>query len=226
MARKRGNASGVQLGEDVVRAMVLQGAAKVFAARGVRPTGVEDILHASRISRRTFYRVYSSKEDVLLALYRIGTERLLQRCRLVLEEESDPLRQAERCIDAHLQTAREQPRLVFVLGGEAHRQESLLHPRRIEVHEALAAMMTSRARASLSRPPDKLLFRALLFALEGVTRLVLEEGDEGRRVTPESFERARAVMLRMATAAIAGEGAGVAPLPTSGASAAGSAAAQ
>ena len=53
----------------------------------------------------------------MLALYRLGTERLLQACRVALEEESDPLRQAERCIDAHLQTAREQARLVFVLGG-------------------------------------------------------------------------------------------------------------
>lgn len=229
-ARKNRGDSGVQLGEDVVRAMVLQGAAKVFAARGVRSTGVEDILQASRISRRTFYRVYESKEDVLLALYRLGTELLLQRCRVALEKETDPLRQAERCIDAHLQTAAAQARLVFVLGGEAHRQESLLHARRIEVHEALASMMASRARETSPKPPDKLLFRGILFALEGITRLVLEEGDEGRRVSTESLERARAIMLRIATAAIAGEGAGVAPLPTpeprTGVGAAGTAAAQ
>jgi len=213
MARKRRGASGVQLGEDVVRAMVLQGAAKVFAERGVRLAGVEDILAASRISRRTFYRVYSSKEDVLLALYRIGTERLLDACRSALEQESDPLRMVERCIDAHLQTARAQTRLVFVLGGEAHRHESLLHARRIEVHEALASMMASRAQKSLGQSPDVMLFRALLFALEGVVRIVLEEGDEGRHVKSGSFERARAVMLRIATAAVAGEGAQIAPLP-------------
>jgi hypothetical protein len=74
-------------------------------------------------------------------------------------------------------------------------------------------MMASRAKASLPRPPDVLLFRALLLALEGVTRLVLQEGDEGRHVADESFARARAVMLRVATAAIAGEGAGVVALP-------------
>jgi hypothetical protein len=119
----------------------------------------------------------------------------------------------DRCIDAHLQPAREQTRLVYVLGGEAHRHESLLHARRIEVHEALATMMASRARTGLPQAPDIMLFRALLLALEGVTRLVLEQGDEGRRVTPESLARARGVMLRIATAAIAGEGAGVAPLP-------------
>jgi|ERR1041385_2359653 AcrR family transcriptional regulator len=213
MTGKRRGTPGVQLGEDVARAMILQGAAKVFAVRGARLASVEDILEAARVSRRTFYRAYGSKEDVMLELYRIGTERLLDACRMALEQERDPLRQAERCIDAHLHTAREQSRLVFVLGGEAQRHESLLHARRIEIHEALAAMMASHARASLSHPPDVLLFRALLLALEGVTRLVLEEGDGGRHVTAESFSRARAVMLRVATAAIAGEGVGVAPLP-------------
>lgn len=213
MAAKRRGVPGVRLGEAVVRAMILQGAAKVFAARGVRLAGVDDILEASRISRRTFYRVYESKEDVLLALYRLGTERLVEACRAALDHDDDLLRQAERCIDAHLQTAREQPRLVFVLGGEAQRQESLLHARRIEVHEALASMMHARAEASLPRAPDILLFRALLLALEGVTRLMLEEGDEGRHVTSESLERARRVMLRVATASIGGEGIGVAPLP-------------
>jgi len=212
-ARKPKRGSGVQLGEDVVRAMVLQGATKVFAAQGVRVPGVEDILQAARISRRTFYRAFESKEDVLLVLYRLGTERLLDRCRSALEQETDPLRLVERCIDAHLQTAREQPRLVFVLGGEAHRHESLLHARRIEVHEALAEMMATRARASLPLPPDILLFRTILLALEGVVRLVLQDGDEGRDVTPEAFERARNVMLRIATAAIAGAGPGVAPMP-------------
>jgi AcrR family transcriptional regulator len=211
--RKHRNASGVQLGEDVVRAMILQGAAKVLAARGVRATGVDEILEASRVSRRTFYRMYDGKEDVMLALYRVGTERLLQACRAALDEENEPLRQVELCIDAHLRTARDQARLVFVLGGEAHHQESALHARRIEVHEALASMMSARARASSPRAPGKLVFRALLFALEGVTRLVLAEGDDGRRVTPESLERARAVMLRVATATLAGEGEGVTPLP-------------
>ena len=54
--------------------------------------------------------------------------------------------------------------------------------------------------------------RTLLAAANDIT-LVLAEGDEGRRASPESLERARTIMLRMATAAIAGEGPGVTPLP-------------
>lgn len=193
--------------------MILQGAAQVFAERGVRVATVEDILRAAHVSRRTFYRMYEGKEDVMVALYRLGTERLLEACRAAVREEPDPLKLLARCIDAHLRTAREQGRLVFVLGGEAQRQESLLHARRIEVHETLTALLWQGAAAHFRPAPDPLLFRALLLALEGVTRLALERGDEGRAVTEASLERARRIMTRLATAALAGSGRGVAPLP-------------
>jgi AcrR family transcriptional regulator len=207
-------ASGVQLGEESARAMVLHGAGQVFRERGVRMATVEDILTAAGVSRRTFYRLYDGKEEVMVALYQIGTERLLEACRNAVSKERDPLRQLEQCIDAHLRTAREQGRLVFVLGGEAQRRESLLHARRIEVHQILTELLAAGARDESRVALDPLLFRAVVLALEGVTRLVLEEGDEGRSVSDASIERARSVMRRIATATLVAHGPGIPPLPT------------
>jgi len=208
--------SGVQLGEESVRALILQGGAAVIAKRGVRATSVDDILGASGISRRTFYRFYENKEDVLVALYRLGTDELLAACRRVVAKETDPVRQLEGCIDAHLRNAKELGRLMFVLGGEAHRQESPLHARRMEVHAELVSLLENAraAQRGSGKRADPLLYRGLLLSLEGVTRFVLEEGNEGRAVTAASIERARRVMMRIATAAILGEGAGVTKMPT------------
>jgi AcrR family transcriptional regulator len=208
--------SGVQLGEDSVRAAILQGAATVIAKRGVRATSVDDILGASGISRRTFYRFYQNKEDVLVALYHLGTEELLAACRRVVAEESDPVRQLEGCIDAHLGNAKELGRLMFVLGGEAHRHESPLHQRRMEVHGQLVSLLenTRAVQRGSAKRVDPLIYRGLLLSLEGVTRFVLEEGNEGRSVTAASIERARRVMMRIATAAILGDGTGVTKMPT------------
>jgi hypothetical protein len=64
-----------------------------------------------------------------------------------------------------------------------------------------------------SRKVDPLFIQTLVFALEQVTRSVIEQGDEGRRVSAESIARARAVMMRVATGAVAGGGARVAALP-------------
>jgi AcrR family transcriptional regulator len=195
----------------IARSMILQAAARVFAELGVRAPSVTDLLKEAGISRRTFYRHFESKEDVMAALYRMGTDALLDACRLAVSEETDPLRQLERCIDAHLWNARQLGRLVFVLGGEAQRLESALHARRMEVHEILVSLLVS---SPINRRIDPLLFSALVVALEGVTRLMLEDGDEGRDVTDAAVARVKRVMMRVATAALAGKGPGLAPLPT------------
>ena len=201
----------MQLGGDVARNMVMFGATRVFATKGFRAVSVEDLLEAAQVSRRTFYRFFKSKEDVALAMYTLGTSSLLEACRRAIASESDLIGQLERCIDIHLGNAKSMGRLVYVLGGEAQSLESPLHARRMEVHDLLVAMF--HAAGDQNRQVDPLLTRTLVFALEQVTRTVLEEGDEGRRVSAESVARARAVMMRVATAAVAGSGPRVAPLP-------------
>lgn len=210
-ARKRAPASrstrvkgttGVQLGESSARAMILQGAAVVFSKHGVRAASVEDILKAAGVSRRTFYRFYKNKEDVLVALYQFGTNDLLVACRKAVAQETDPVLQLQQCVDAHLRNARTHGRLMFVLGGEAQRHESALHVRRMEVHAELVTLLEQGAKASERQPLDALLYRALVLALEGVTRIVLQEGHEGRDVTDAGIDRVRQVMLRIATSAL------------------------
>lgn len=204
-------ASGVQLGSDVARNMIMFGATRVFAVKGFRSVSVEDLLEAGQVSRRTFYRFFKSKEDVALAMYTLGTSSLLEQCRRALASESDLLTQLERCIDIHLSNARLMGRIIYVLGGEAQSLESPLHARRMEVHDSLVAMFAGTGHDA--HKIDPLFIRTLVFAVEQVTRTVIEQGDEGRRVTPEGIARGRAVLMRIATAAIAGAGPRVAPLP-------------
>jgi len=193
--------------------MILQGAAIVFADKGFRGSSVEDILVAANISRRTFYRLYKSKEEVASSLYQIGTGRLLEGCKAAIREEKDPLRQIERCIDAHLENAGAFGRLVYVLGGEAQARESLLYEQRMETHRALVSALVEGASA---RRVEPLVFQALIIALEGVVRVVLETGDEGRRVSSAALDRARLVMKRIVAATLVGSGQGVPPLPGAG----------
>ncbi|MDB4987584.1 MAG: hypothetical protein JWN04_2762 [Myxococcaceae bacterium] len=206
--RARGT-SGVQLGEETARALILQGAARVFAERGVRAASVAHILETANVARRTFYRFYESKEDVLMALYHAGTEGLLAAWKHATSRAHAPIEQLELCTDAHLLNARGLGRLVFVLGGEAQRYESPLHARRLQVHDELVQMLC-QAQPS---PVDPLLVRGVVIALEGIARATLLEGDEGRSVSPTSLARARASMLRLAAAALFAEDARVPGLP-------------
>lgn len=199
---RKPRASAPKLGDLGARTRILQGAASVFADVGVRTASVEDVLKAAGVSRRTFYRFYESKESVVVALYRMGTDGLLGACAVAVSEGKTPRERVEGCIDAHLRNASTFGRLVFVLGGEAHRQESLLHARRMEVHEALARLFLSAMHGREREALDPLLVRALVLAVEGVTRMVLEEGDEGRNVSTESIEHGRKVMVHLVCAAL------------------------
>lgn len=209
--RKLKRKPGAQLGEDVARNMIIAAGARVFASKGIRDTSVEDLLEAAHVSRRTFYRMFDSKEDVALALYVFGTTQLIGRWKQAIASATGTLDIFSRCIDVFIQNAATVGRLIFVLGGEATRQESPLHKRRMEVHDIFLEMLRD-ANPEIAKV-DPLLVRCTLFALEAVTRHILTEGDEGRRVAPSSIERARKVMNRVVTAGFVGEGEGVTPLP-------------
>lgn len=177
-------------------------------ARGTRAASVEDILAAAGVSRRTFYRLYDGKEDVLLAIYRTGTDRLVAEIERAVARDEPALVRLERSVDAHLDSARYLGRLVYLLGGEASHQDSVLYRHRMAVHATIVGLL-----ARSFPQADPLVLRGLLLALEAVTRVMLDECDEGRAVTPEALARARGAMLRIAAATLAGSGPGVPPLP-------------
>jgi AcrR family transcriptional regulator len=193
--------------------MILAGGALTFSELGLRATSVEDILKASNVSRRTFYRHYSCKEDVALVLYKIGTRRLLEACKRAMAEETDPLRQCERCIDAHLESFEQFGRLVFVLGGDAQRPESPLHARRAKAHQEMGAMLGTSLRAALGKHVDPFVVRTLVIALEAIPRMLFEETNDGRTLGAPAVARARQVMTRIVSSVVYGSGPRVSPMP-------------
>lgn len=202
--------TGKQLGETAVRGMVMMAAARLFAQHGYRAVSVEHLLAAANVSRRTFYKAFSSKEDVGLALYKFGTDNLIDNCKRALGEEGDLLTRSTRCIDLHLANAATRGRLVYVLGGEASSQESPMFAMRMTVHDRLVELLQA---ARGEQRVDPLFTRTLILALEAVVRVVLLEGDEGRNVSEAALARARRVMVRVVSGAIAGEGPLVTELP-------------
>jgi AcrR family transcriptional regulator len=61
---------------DVVRLALSAAAEKLFLSRGFERTTVEEIAHAAGVSRRTFFRYYDSKEDVVVERSGRSGERL------------------------------------------------------------------------------------------------------------------------------------------------------
>jgi AcrR family transcriptional regulator len=58
------------------RERILLAARDVFATRGYAGAGVEEIVAGARVSRTTFYGFFENKEECLLAVFRLGLERI------------------------------------------------------------------------------------------------------------------------------------------------------
>ena len=197
------------LGETATRARLLQGTARVIARKGVDATTVQDILTAARLSRRTFYQSFGSKDEALYALFEIVTDTMLQAIRAACNA-LDPVERMLQGADAYLTLWRASGKLSLVLQTEAMRAGSSLAPLRQRTLDALCADGASAQQLATGQSVDPLVFRSMYLAIEGL----LAHAAEDPGVT---HARIRGVLEPLVRRLLAAEGA---PLPS--ASAAGS----
>jgi AcrR family transcriptional regulator len=178
------------------RNQLLQAAARVFATRGLREATIEDILAAADVSRRTFYQYFRSKDELLVALFSVSCELLLQALREQIHGGPDATR-VERCVDVYLAFRQRAGAIMHELEAEALRPGSPLEALRRELLDAASRELAGEIRdAASGRHADPLVVHGVLVALEGISH---------RMKTPDPYSesRARDAMLRIARAALA-----------------------
>lgn len=158
----------------VVENGILAAAMKVFARRGFAATRVEDVLDEAGVARRTFYRYFTSKEDVLAAVYELATGELVRALDVASEAVDDPLAGARASVDLYLDFHVENAGLLRVLLEQSVRSDSPLagHRRRFRAH--ILKVLVRAAETRGVAPLDGFTYVALVSALEGVALELLE----------------------------------------------------
>lgn len=200
--------TGERLGTFFAQNKILGGAAEAFRKKGVQEATIEDILVAAGVSRRTFYKAFANKEDVVVALHRELSELFLAAMRDAVRSATTPLERISRCVDVYLLAAQRSSGLMMALMAEAQRPGRLAERRRAAL-AGVAGLLEEGSRASGREPPDPLLVIGLLTGLESVARALMEEG----RLGDADIARARAAMLRLAIGTLAEPDDVVPPLP-------------
>jgi AcrR family transcriptional regulator len=132
--------------QQVVRDALHSAAVELFQARGFEAVTVEEIAHAAGVSRRTFFRYYESKEDVMV-------ERLDRRAEQLLVElaarprDEPPLLAIRNALVPALVHSLAEPELVresirLMRGTSTLRRALMEHRNRLE--ERIAALMIDR----------------------------------------------------------------------------------
>jgi AcrR family transcriptional regulator len=193
-----------------VKSRVVEAAIDVFTRQGVAATTVEDILRTAGVSRRTFYRFFSNKDDVLDALHKVWSSLFTERLITVIEATPDPWVRLERVTDTYLGFARANAAVMRILNAAAHRPGSPMAARRSSIMQRFSLRLAKSLRDTLGLNVDPFLLQGLLIAQEGIVdaMLVEEPIDDG------TVARARAAMIRIMGATLSGQGAHLPPLPT------------
>jgi AcrR family transcriptional regulator len=159
---------------------VLAAALRVFEREGFAATSVEDILAAAGIARRTFYRYFKSKDDVLAALYGMAMGEILAAIRDVRGEDARPLLAIHRAIDVYLDYHTKNAATLRVLLGQAMRPDSPLHAMRRSFRSALVTLLADVAHTR-GKNLDPLVFVALVSAVEGLSFELLDTARGARK---------------------------------------------
>ncbi len=132
--------------QQVVRDALSDAAATLFHARGFESVTVEEIANAAGVSRRTFFRYYESKEDVMVErLDRDGERFLIELAARPLDE--PPLLAIRNALIPAIEYGLQEPDLVrdatrLLRETSALRRALMEHRSRLE--ERIAALMMQR----------------------------------------------------------------------------------
>jgi AcrR family transcriptional regulator len=162
------------LSARLAQGSVLAAAIDVFGRKGYAATRVEDILEAAGIARRTFYRYFKSKDDVLAALYQLATDEISRAIR-AREDDEDPFVGIGRGIDVYLDYHAQNAKTLLVVLAQSMQPESRLAPMRRAFRAEIVKLLDAAA-VRQGKKLSRLVFVALLSALEGLSLELLETG--------------------------------------------------
>lgn len=206
-AAPKGGGYALKGDADALRSRILGKAAEVIGKRGPNTT-IEDILQAAGVSRRTFYRFYQGKEDVLDALHEIGCNMLIGAAQQLAGMPGDPFMRLERAIESYLDYhITVGANVMYVVQVEAMRAGSKLASRRRGFLDTIARLLEQEIHAVAGLHVDPLLLRSLFVAIEAVS-MSLRVDSQSRTFDKD---RAKRVVLRMVMATIAAPAGGVVP---------------
>ena len=181
------------------RTEILIHSINVFARRGLERTTVQHLLDAAGISRRTFYKYFRNKIDVLESIYQILVENMILRFRNETTHGgtlSDVIRHTCNIyFDYHLSLGP----IIRLMMEEARRTDSILAPHRQRAYEAVSRVMQSELQRVSGRRLDLLVHRALIWNLENLSLYLLNETD----CSAAEVEHCKQIMVGIAEAILA-----------------------
>ena len=181
---------------DPVRNRILRGAARVFGERGYGGTSVEAILAEAEVSRRTFYRTFRSKDDVLRTLFDNSVRMLVRAVRDAGDSKKSRHELAVSAVDAYIKVHADAGPLARVLLLEQFSPGSPLAAQRNRAFSTFTKLIANAAAPPGQPGPDPILVSAVVAGINQVCVQMASEYASG----DWDVERAKRAILRVLSA--------------------------
>lgn len=188
-------------GRAHARTEILIHSITVFSRRGLERTTVQDLLDAANISRRTFYKYFRNKFDVLESIYQISIENMILRFRRESERSRSVTEVVRNSCNIYFDYHLSLGPIIRLMMEEARRADSVLAPHRDTAYKAVAAVMRAEMQRVTGRELDELVYLTLIWTLESYSLYLLNHTD----CSAETVSRYKEVMTGIAGAILSGQ---------------------
>lgn len=181
---------------ETQRRRLFLGLSRAVARKGYAAASVADVLAEVHISRRTFYELFTDKEDCFLAAYELAHSALIQHIKKAHEDQPTALAQVKAGNAADLRFIAAEPELAqaFLVGIRSAGPRAL--QRRAEAHQEFADMHKQfHQRFRLENPHLTELPDVVFLALVGAINKMITTEIEAGRVA--EIEKLAPIMLYM-----------------------------
>jgi len=156
--------------------IVLQSVA-IFSQKGISDTTVQDLLEASAVSRRTFYKYFKDKYDVLENIYRLSINMFSTRFNDRIDESSSLENLVDKTVDGYFSYHTTMGNMIRIMHEESFREGSPLNERRISDRESFVKSFREKASKFGFESENKMVFFTIYWVLEDASMYLLTETD-------------------------------------------------
>lgn len=159
------------------RVEILTHAISVFSSRGLERTTVQHLLDAAGVSRRTFYKYFRSKHDVLESIYEIFVENLVRMFRVQAQQARTVNEVIANTFAIYFDYHFKLGAILRLMVEEARRTESVLWPHREKAFHSTAELLQAEMHRVSGKRHEVLVFNTIIWALESCSLHVLSNTD-------------------------------------------------
>lgn len=155
------------------RSDVLFNAIGVFTGKGVEDTTVQDLLDAANVSRRTFYKYFKNKVEVLESIYEIAAGLLMARFKAAKTASATVSDFMVSCVELFFDYHANLGPLIRMMTEEALRAGSPLAPRRAALLEQMVKLFDDRYFEEEGVRLDPKVYYSLIWMMESASVNIL-----------------------------------------------------